>query len=180
MLSTKKYVRIKTVNDLRWYQLELIKYIKEVGRRSSIQSHRKATSADFNAGLKIIAQYATNLARYNKDKTIISKTQVRSIIYLRNLIPAWDGTIYCVLPTRTKFILEAIRRLTKDNIVNPGHYLHNMQFTSSTSYVDFAIHPQHCAMLAMASTGFHNQPDLKIVFADIVQHHTSHKISNDW
>lgn len=180
MLSTKKYVRIETVNDLRWYQLELIKYIKEVGRRSSIQSHRNATSADFNAGLKIIAQYATSLARCDNDKTIISKTQVRSIIYLRNLIPAWDGALYCVLPTRIKYILEALRRLTKEHIVNPGQYLHNMQFTSNTSYVDFAINPQHCAMLAMNSSRFHNQPDLRIVFADIEQHHTSHKILNDW
>ncbi len=180
MLSTRKYVRIKTVDICRWYQLELIKYIKEVGCRSNVQCHRKATSADFNAGLKIIAQYATSLARCNNDKTTISKTQVRSIVFLYNLIPTWNGSYCCTLPTRIKYILEAFRRLTRDNVVNPGQYLHNMQFTAQTSYVDFAINPQHCAILALDPSYFHNQQDLKIVAEDIKQHHAAHKIINDW
>lgn len=133
MLSTKKYVKFDTANNLQWYQLELIKYIKEVGRRSNTQCHRKATTADFNAGLKVIAQTATSLARYSKDKMTISKTQVRSIVFLYSLIHAWDGQYHCILPTRIKYILEAIRKLAKDDVVHPEKYLHDMQLTKEAN-----------------------------------------------
>lgn len=179
MLSTKKYVKFDTANNLQWYQLELIKYIKEVGRRSNTQCHRKATTADFNAGLKVIAQTATSLARCSKDKMTISKTQVRSIVFLYSLIHAWDGQYHCILPTRIKYILEAIRKLAKDDVVHPEKYLHDMQLTANTSYVDFAIHPQHCAILALDPRYFREQNDLGIVADDIYQHHISHKILND-
>lgn len=178
MLSTRKYVKIDTANNLRRFQLELIKYIREVGRQLSIPCHRRATVSDFNAGLQIIAQYATSLARMNHDKTTISKTQVRSLVFL--FIPSWDGAYYCVLPTRIKYILDAIRRLTIDNVVNPGQYLHNMQFTADTTYVDFAINPQRCAILALDPGRLLNQGDLQIVADDIQQHHTSHQIRSDW